>query len=187
MFFLFFSGSVWFGLAVMIFLSGSEQNAVKNGTRSVENRQHQFTSSSSSNCIAFLVSALVCVWKERKGNTELEERERESPGNYVEPKIHGFKWKDNGSWAALCHYLTHSIRAWFWKRWSTFPCFQLVQNRSFSYPTPFTASFLAMLHEYALHVGLENAFSMMIMSFRIIITEYIYVCIHVCMFRIRMW
>lgn len=52
-----------------------------------------------------------------------------------QPKIRGFKWKDNGSWDTLCHYLTHSI-SFVMKHDEHISMFQLLYT--------FTTSFLAM-------------------------------------------
>lgn len=127
--------------------------AKRTSETSRKNRQHQFTSS---NRITFLA---VSWWFDANTNLILhvknKERERKTRekrlrqgvlcfGNSIEPKIRGFKWKDNGSWAALCHYLTHSIRFGS----STFPCFQLIHTH--------TLSLSLILEQYIHHIIFGN-------------------------------
>lgn len=178
-FFALFSDLVWFGLTAMIFLSGSEQNTQRKtehvplttvNTNSPRHRRHRHR-------IVLLFSwASWCAYKNKGSKIRKRASEWKSLGNYVEPKIRGFKWKDNGSWAALCHYLTHSHRIWFRKRWSTFPCFQLIQVLSLAHSLNFIYHIISgdvtRVHFACgtMNIIAENAFSMMIMSFTIIIT-----------------
>lgn len=92
-------------------------------------------------------SHFACEEQRKRERKTREKRLRQGVlcfGNSIEPKIRGFKWKDNGSWAALCHYLTHSIRFGS----STFPCFQLIHTH--------TLSLSLILEQYIHHIIFGN-------------------------------